>query len=186
MSELVQKHASKRATWWFFYYHFLLYLHFILGIAGVIVGALVAAGGALGLSATNISILGVVSTVIVGLVSFVQPGRMATVFYDAYWRMRMAVLRSDGSPTAKEDLIEAMTEGYTRIATVQPEALRKYQDATKTVDVSRLSEKRRGELFQRLEELLIEEDAEAEQADKEKALVKVAAVGDGAGSAPKA
>jgi len=153
MSELVQKHASKRATWWFFYYHFLLYLHFILGIAGVIVGALVAAGGALGLSATNISILGVVSTV---------------------------------SPTAKEDLIEAMTEGYTRIATVQPEALRKYQDATKTVDVSRLSEKRRGELFQRLEELLIEEDAEAEQADKEKALVKVAAVGDGAGSAPKA
>lgn len=178
MSDLVTKHASKRASWWFFYYHFLLYLHFILGIAGVIVGALVAAGSALNINPTNISLLGVASTVIVGLVSFVQPGRLASVFYDAYWRMRMAVLRSEGSPTAKEDLIEAMTEGYTRIATVQPEALRKYQDATKTVDVSRLSEDRRSALFQRLEELLVEEEADATQSEKAKSVVKVATMGD--------
>lgn len=161
------KTAQSCRRWWWFYYHLLVYLHIALGVSGVVLGAVIAAGAGLKLSEETMSMLGVISAVIVGIVSFLQPGRMASVFYDAYWRMRMAILSAQGSPTAKEDLIAVMTDGYTRLAAIQPEALRKA--AANTLDVSKLSEERRAALTEKLEELLAEENAAVEQAISEQA-----------------
>ncbi len=161
MSDIVRQEADYSLWYWKLYYHLLLYLHIILGVAGVVIGAMIAADVTVGFFNIGSQGLGVISTVIVGIVSFVQPGRMASVFFDAYWRLRIAVLRSEDSPTANEDLIAALSNGYTSVATIQPEALQKHKDGNAVLDIHTLSADRREALVERLKELVAEEDAEA-------------------------
>ena len=113
--------AKDSMKWWNRYYHGLLFIHFSLGVLGVLVGALIAADFDTNWAILNTQFLGVVSTIIVGIVSFVQPGRMATVFYDAYWRMRVAILRHVEGHTDSATLVDAIAVGFTSVAEIQPE-----------------------------------------------------------------
>lgn len=85
---------------------------------------------------------------------------MASVFFDAYWRLRIAVLRSDGSPTADEDLINALSNGYEALASVQPEVLRKETDSAVTLNTLKLSSKRKEELLEKFRKLIAEDNDE--------------------------
>lgn len=161
MEAMVKREANQSLWYWKLYYHLLLYLHFALGIAGVVIGALIAANVQITPLGIGSQGLDVISTVIVGIVSFIQPGRMASVFFDAYWRLRIAVLRSGGSPTADEDLINALSNGYSAVAYVQPEVLRKETDNVLTLDTLELSSQRKEELLERFRELMAEENDEA-------------------------
>ena len=163
MSDAALAHAQDCTKWWARYYHLLLALHMTLGVVGVVVGALIAAGSALGLTAVMTSWLGVISSVIVGLVSFAQPGRLATVFYDAYWHLKLVVLKNSGNEVDHDALIEAMSDGYTRIATIQPEALRKAQAAKTNLDISTLSDTQKEALQKMRDEFLAEDATEPAQ-----------------------
>ncbi|MFD1158780.1 hypothetical protein [Roseovarius aestuarii] len=119
--------ARDSMKWWNIYYHTLLSIHFFLGISGVVIGALIAANFDTELFILSPQFLGILSTVIVGVVSFVQPGRMASVFFDAYWRMRVEILRYSNKEEGSEDLLEAIESGFLTVATIQPEALKKHE-----------------------------------------------------------
>jgi len=111
--------------WWNRYYHILLTIHFALGILGVLLGALIAADFQNEMFVLSPKFLGILSTVIVGIVAFVQPGRMASVFYDAYWRVRVELLRHSNKDQSSEILLQALANGFINVATIQPEALKK-------------------------------------------------------------
>ena len=161
MSETVALPETKSSLWyWKIYYHLLFYLHFILGILGVVIGALIAADFGTDVLPIGQKGLGVISAVIVGIVSFLQPGRMASVFYDAYWRLRIAVLRSHSSSEESDELIDALANGYSTVATIQPEAIRKQHANAPTLDLQDLSEERRTKLTQMHSDLVEEEKAE--------------------------
>ncbi|WP_298838150.1 hypothetical protein [uncultured Roseobacter sp.] len=115
--------ARDSMKWWNRYYHMLLYLHFFLGISGIVIGSLIAADFQTNWKFLEPQFLGILSTVIVGVVSFVQPGRMASVFYDAYWRMRVAILRHKEGQLDPAGLVDAIANGFTAVAEIQPEAL---------------------------------------------------------------
>ncbi|MEM7544722.1 MAG: hypothetical protein AAF367_04230 [Pseudomonadota bacterium] len=154
--------AQESLKWWNSYYHFLLASHFILGLTGVIVGALIAADFDSYWFGLTTSTLGVISTVVVGIVSFVQPGRMASVFYDAYWRLRIGVLRYKDKSDGADHLLSELSNGYTTVATIQPEALKKHTGAvSRVLDLDGLSEDRRAALEALHRQLAEEEKAEA-------------------------
>ncbi|WP_187430927.1 hypothetical protein ROLI_033120 [Roseobacter fucihabitans] len=113
--------ARDSMKWWNRYYHSLLYLHYFLGILGILIGALIAADFSSSVSFLDNQVLGVVSTIIVGVVSFVQPGRMASAFYDAYWRMRVAILRHVEGQADVGKLVDAIENGFTAVGEIQPE-----------------------------------------------------------------
>ena len=115
--------ARDSMKWWNRYYHLLLYVHFFLGISGIVIGSLIAADFNSQRAVLQPQFLGIMSTVIVGIVSFVQPGRMASVFYDAYWRMRVAILRHKEGQIDAPTLVDAIANGFTAVAEIQPEAL---------------------------------------------------------------
>lgn len=127
LQESTLQAARDTMKWWNRYYHFLLTIHFTLGILGVVIGALIAANFESNLFILSPEFLGILSTVIVGIVSFVQPGRMASVFFDAYWRMRVEILRYSDKETGSGELLDAIESGFLTVATIQPEALKKHQ-----------------------------------------------------------
>ena len=157
MDNTIKREARYSLRWWKIYYHTLLYSHYILGILGVVIGALIAAGTTISFLGMETKHLGVLSTVIVGIVSFMQPGRMASFFFEAYTRLRIAVLRSESSPTADEDLITALEEGYKIVSAVQPEALRRHKEEGTVLDMSELSEDRKKQARAKLIELFEEQ-----------------------------
>ncbi|WP_305988085.1 hypothetical protein [Roseibium sp. MMSF_3544] len=119
----IEKQCEEVSKWWRIYYHLLISTHIVLGVVGVAIGAVIAAD--ISVFSLETKYLGVVSSVIVGIVSFVQPGRMASVFYSAFWRLKVAILQSKLSNDNAELLLIALSEGYERISAVQPEELRK-------------------------------------------------------------
>jgi len=115
--------ARQTKRWWGVYYHLLLALHFFLGVSGVLVGALIAADFQSGMFAIESKVLGIISTIIVGIVFFIQPGRMASVFYDAYWRLHIEILKASEKQQESQSLLEGMANGYGAVAAIQPEAI---------------------------------------------------------------
>lgn len=70
------------------------------------------------------------------------------------------MLRSGGSPTADEDLINALSIGYSAAASVQSEVLRKETDNALALNTLTLSSKRKEELLEKFRELIAEENDE--------------------------
>ncbi|WP_298918962.1 hypothetical protein [uncultured Roseobacter sp.] len=157
--------AKHSMRWWNRYYHFLLYVHFSLGIMGILVGALIAADFESDMLVLNPQFLGVLSTLIVGVVSFVQPGRMASVFYDAYWRMRVAILRHSEGQSDAAALVDAIANGFTAVAEIQPESLGTLEASGRDASEGELTDHQKMRLAEFREELL-KENAESEEAEK--------------------
>ena len=72
-------------------------------------------------------------------------------------------LKSEGSSTAKSDLIDAMSDGYARIATVQPEALRRERADETTINIADLSDDGRAQVKVALKAIQDREAAENPQ-----------------------
>ena len=159
-SKTVYEESKNVLGWWGYYYHILLIIHYILGVLGVLFGALIAAGfTGNGTIVPDTKTLGVLSAVTVGIVSFVQPGRMASVFYDAFWRLKVARLKyGESNP---EKLLETLSDGYARVATIQPEALRKTEEAeNEKIDISGLPDEMKKQINEMIEKNKAKTDVE--------------------------